>query len=82
NPFNPLTRITFAVDRDGPAVLAVYDVQGRLVRRLAVGTVTAGEHTVVWDGSDDGGRRVGSGVYFARLASGGQVVQHKMVMLK
>ncbi|MFO7607569.1 MAG: FlgD immunoglobulin-like domain containing protein [Candidatus Krumholzibacteriia bacterium] len=82
NPFNPLTRITFAVDRDGPAVLAVYDVQGRLVRRLAVGTVATGEHTVVWDGSDDGGRRVGSGVYFARLAAGGQVVQHKMVMLK
>lgn len=82
NPFNPLTRITFAVDRDGPAVLAVYDVQGRLVRRLAVGALTAGEHTVVWDGADDAGRRVGSGVYFARLAAGGEAVQRKMVMLK
>ena len=82
NPFNPLTRVTFALDRDGPVSLAVYDVQGRLVRRLVSDSLEAGSHTAVWDGSDDSGRRVGSGVYFARLVAGGQVVQHKMVMLK
>ena len=82
NPFNPLTRVTFALERSGPVSLAVYDVQGRLVRRLVTDSLEAGDHTVVWDGSDDAGRRVGSGVYFARLVSDGQVVQHKMVMLK
>ena len=82
NPFNPMTRVTFSLDRDGPASLAVYDVQGRLVRRLVTDSLEAGTHTAVWDGSDDSGRPVGSGVYFARLVAGGQVVQHKMVMLK
>ncbi len=70
------------LDRDGPAALTVYDVQGRLVRRLFTGRLTAGEHAVVWDGADELGRRAGSGVYFARLLSGGRMVQHKMVMLK
>ena len=82
NPFNPLTRITFALEREAPVSLAVYDVQGRLVRRLAAGHRGAGPHTEIWDGTDDAGRRVGSGVYFARLVADGRTVQHKMVMLK
>lgn len=82
NPFNPLTKVEFALDQAGPATLDVYDMQGRLVRRLVARELAAGPHSVVWDGLDGDGRRVGSGVYLARLAAGGSTAEHKMVMLK
>lgn len=82
NPFNPLTKVEFALAAAGPVALDVYDMQGRLVRRLVAGSLEAGTHSVVWDGLDTNGRRVGSGVYLARLQANGEVAEHKMVMLK
>jgi lysyl endopeptidase len=82
NPFNPLTRVQFTLAQAGPAALNVYDVQGRLVRSLVNEDLSAGDHSYVWDGADNSGRKVGSGVYFARLVSGRQVIDHKMVLLK
>jgi hypothetical protein len=82
NPFNPLTKVEFALAAAGPVGLDVYDMQGRLVRRLVAGELAAGAHSVVWDGLDASGRRVGSGVYLARLQANGEVAEHKMVMLK
>jgi lysyl endopeptidase len=82
NPFNPVTRVQFNLEAAGHASLTVYDIQGRRVRELVDGPLTEGEHTAIWDGTDDRGRRVGSGLYFARLSSGGQVAEHKMVLLK
>jgi hypothetical protein len=82
NPFNPSTRVTFSLERDGQAVIDVLDLQGRLVRTLLSGMVTAGERTVEWDGRDETGKPVGSGAYLARLRSGGQVSTHKMVLAK
>jgi len=52
--------------RDGRVWMAVYDPSGRLVRKIADGEVTAGVHNLVWDGRDDAGRRVASGVYLVR----------------
>ena len=51
----------------GPAHLGVYDVRGRLVRTLIHGTLEAGAHQAAWDGTSEGGSRVGAGVYFCRL---------------
>lgn len=82
NPFNPLTKVEFALEAAGFASLDVYDMQGRLVRRLVTAELAAGVHSVVWDGLDGDGRKVGSGVYLARLMAGGQTAEHKMVMLK
>jgi lysyl endopeptidase len=82
NPFNPMTKVSFGIERDGQAVINIYDVQGHLVRRLVDGNLTAGTHQATWDGRDDSGQQVGSGVYFAQLVSGGQVAEHKMVLLK
>jgi hypothetical protein len=82
NPFNPLTRVAFSLAADGFVSLDVYDMQGRLVRRLVSEERAAGPHSVVWDGLDGDGRRVGSGVYVARLAADGQSAEHKMVLLK
>ena len=82
NPFNPLTKVEFALSAAGPVTLDVYDLQGRLVRRLVAGDLPAGPHSVVWDGQDGEGRQVGSGVYLARLFAEGRTAEHKMVMLK
>ena len=52
------------------------------MRRLLDEQMVAGPHEALWDGRTDAGRTAGSGVYFARLVSGAQVIEHKMVLLK
>lgn len=64
------------------ARVAIYDASGRLVRRVADGRYPAGSHTASWDGRDDQGSPVPSGVYFLRVASAGQVEQRNLVVLK
>jgi hypothetical protein len=63
NPFRSTTRIDFRLDRAMEARMAVYDVHGRLVRVLADGQFSSGAHAVSWDGRDDAGRPVATGVY-------------------
>lgn len=82
NPFNPSTEIAFMLPVTGAVQLDIYDAKGALVRRLVDGALPAGRHTVAWDGDDDAGRRAASGVFVARMRSGGADVMHKMVMLK
>jgi hypothetical protein len=82
NPFNPSTTITYRLARPGRAELVVYDVSGHRVRVLADDITTAGDHNAVWDGRDDRGRLVSSGVYFYRLRAGGVDMTKKMVLLK
>jgi hypothetical protein len=82
NPFNPTTAIQFDVAHAGHVALEVYDVQGRLVRTLVDEHMTASRRSVVWNGVDNRGHPVTSGVYFARLQVGNLVETRKMVMLK
>lgn len=83
NPFNPSTVIAFSLPQQSQVQLAIVDVAGRLVRTLSVGeTFTAGSHEVRWDGLDDEGRTVSSGVYFYRLETEAGAVTRQMVMLK
>jgi len=83
NPFNPVTRIAYSVKEAGPVTIEVYSVAGRVVRRLLDTEVDAGSSGyVVWDGTDDGGERCASGVYFYRIAAPGFTTSRKMVMLK
>jgi len=70
NPFNPLTQIAFDLPRTGQTRLVVYDVAGHLVRSLVDDVLSAGNHTVNWDGTDDTGRAVSAGVYLYRLQAG------------
>lgn len=67
NPFNPTTAIRFSIPEIGRVYLAVYDVNGRLVRVLIDGELSVGAHEVTWDGRDEVGHEVASGVYLARL---------------
>jgi hypothetical protein len=72
NPFNPATTISFSIPQDGFATLAVYDVNGRLVRTLVDRSISSGAHAVVWNGTDDTGRAAASGVYIVRLGYAGE----------
>jgi len=82
NPFNPSTRIRFELEQASEVRLGVYDVAGRPVRRLHRGRMDAGNHAVLWDGTDDHGRAVASGVYYGRLEAEGQVHSRPMTLLK
>ena len=82
NPFNPTTTIKFSLPRGGHTTLKVYDVSGRLVRTLVDGPRQAGAQTMDWDGTDNAGQRVASGVYFYRLTFGSFVQNKKMTLLK
>ncbi|MBU2693350.1 MAG: hypothetical protein KJ970_20720 [Candidatus Eisenbacteria bacterium] len=82
NPFNPRTVISFSVARRSRVELAIYDVRGRLVRRLLDKTMDAGLQTAVWDGMDDRGNRVGSGVYWSQLKIGGYQSNKKMILIE
>jgi hypothetical protein len=72
NPFNPATQIRFDLPHEGKAVVAIYDVAGRLVTRLDAGRLPAGSHAVRWNGTDRRGVGVTSGVYYYRLALDGR----------
>lgn len=82
NPFSPLTRITFSLPKAARVKMMVYDVQGREVTRLVDQDLAAGGHTVTWNGTDDVGRGVASGVYWYLIEADDEVRSRKMVLLK
>lgn len=82
NPFNPRTVIEYHLPEDADVLLQVYDVTGQCVRRLVDGTMCADYWSVAWDGRDQEGRRVASGIYFYQLRAGGFVATKKMVLLR
>jgi hypothetical protein len=82
NPFNPTTQIAFELPRSGRVVLRVYDVTGSLIRTLTDGTLPRARHSVMWDGCDENGRPVASGIYFYRLTAPGFTATKKMILLK
>jgi flagellar hook assembly protein FlgD len=79
--YNRLARLGFSIVRKERVEIRLYDVSGRAVRTLANREFTAGEHEVVWDGSDDAGRAVPRGVYFFQLRTPSFVSQKKLAML-
>jgi len=82
NPFCGATSIRFEVPCNRAVTLTLYDVEGGLVKTLLKAAKSPETRTVTWDGTDDNGRKVSSGVYFCRLSVGGQTLARKMVMLR
>lgn len=83
NPFNPRTTIRFRTEADAERVsLRIYDVAGRLVRTLVDGALAAGDHQVMWQGRDDAGSEVASGVYLYRLEAGAASRSRSMVLVR
>jgi hypothetical protein len=82
NPFNPTTSISYAVAKQSPVELTIYNVRGQTVKHLVSGIKSPGRYTVDWDGTSDQGTRVASGVYFYRIQIGEYTAVKKMVVLK
>jgi hypothetical protein len=82
NPFNPTTTIPFNLSEAGEVRLTIHSVTGQIVRTLADAQMGAGGHMVTWDGTDDAGRAVASGVYLYRLLAGKQTHVRRLVVVR
>ncbi len=82
NPFNPSTIISFYLPSGGEVHLDVFDLLGRHVKTLASGELPAGEHNVTWDGTDETGRDVASGIYLYKLDTPGGSDARRMTLLR
>jgi hypothetical protein len=80
NPCRTGATVPIALEAPGTVRLGIYDVQGRLRRLVYHGRVLAGRHDLDWDGRADDGARLGPGVYFLRLESGGRTDSRKIVI--
>ena len=74
-------RVEFSLEHRGPARLGIFDVQGRLVRRLLDGPAAAGSQTCFWDGLDEAGRETKAGVFFCRLQAAGRIRTQRIVLV-
>ena len=82
NPFNPATVIRYDIAAAGEVSIDVYDVRGSLIRTLYRGYRGPGRYEIGWNGTNDRGRRVESGVYFCRLTTAGSSSMKKLVLLR
>lgn len=82
NPFNPRTTLVFEMARGQEAQLAIYSVDGRLVKQLVSGFQAEGRHEVAWDGLDRDGRAVPSGTYLYRLVTAGLAQTRTMTLVR
>jgi YVTN family beta-propeller protein len=82
NPFNPTTSIRFTIPEDGYVRLAVYDAAGRRIRTLVDRELKANFYRVDWNGRNDAGRQVASGIYFYRIQAGRHTQARKMLLLR
>jgi len=82
NPFNPSTTISFSLSKASQTRLEIYNLKGQKVKTLCNASLNSGEHQYIWNGTDEQGRKAGSGVYFYKLTAGSQSVMKKMIMMK
>ncbi|MBI1803694.1 MAG: lamin tail domain-containing protein [Ignavibacteriae bacterium] len=82
NPFNPTTRFTISIPRDEAVHVEIYDLLGRLVKRILDGPVPAGRHVLEWDGHGEDEQTMPGGMYFVRLSSGSFTQIGKVLFMK
>jgi len=82
NPFNPATIIEFTVPEAGFTEIVIYNMAGQKIRELVSADMTPGVHSVVWDGCDENGTPVSSGVYISHLKTGDNVFSNRMMLVK
>lgn len=82
NPFRGTTALQFDLPKAHHTSVALFGVDGRLVRRLIDGPRGAGRHTAFWDGADSDGRQVGPGMYFAKVQAGGSQTTLRLVRVR
>ncbi len=82
NPFNPSTLISYQLPSSGNVKLKIYDTLGKEIKTLVNSFQNEGEHSVIWNGDDESGNQVSSGVYFYSLKSGELNLQKKMILVR
>ena len=82
NPFNPTTRIPYALDLPDQTKLTIYNSIGQQVREFDLGRQTAGQHFLDWNGTDGSGNSVASGIYYYQLQVGKTRMARKMVTVR
>ncbi len=84
NPFNPTTTISFSLQNNSNVELSIYNIKGQKVKQLVsdIRQLPEGQHSVVWDGTDENNQPVSSGIYFYKLKAGEKEIIRKMLLLK
>jgi len=82
NPFNPYTTIRYTIGNVENVVINVYNVRGQRVRTLLNEQREPGHHSVIWNGTDDSGRALSSGIYFYRIVAGENTATRRMLLMK
>jgi hypothetical protein len=82
NPFNPQTRIEFLLDKPSLVTVYIYNILGKKVKKILEERLKVGHYAIDWDGKDEKGIEVSSGIYFYRVQAGSMVQTKKMVLLK
>ena len=82
NPFNASTSIEFGIPEKAQVSFVIYDLLGRRINILVDRSMSAGYHSISWDGKDPDGVDVPSGIYFGRFAANGKVETEKMTVLR
>ena len=82
NPFNPFTNIEFYLDKNQNIEIIIYDVKGRKIKTLVSEFMLSGTHLVIWDGKDEYGINVPSGIYIYQLLFPNITLSNKMILLR
>jgi glucose/arabinose dehydrogenase len=82
NPFNPETKINYSIPSLSHVKLIIYDINGREIKSLVNTTQLAGDHTISWNGTDNYGSKISSGIYFYSITAGENIATKKMLMVK
>ncbi len=82
NPFNPTTTINYSLKENSQVSLNIYNIKGQKVKQLVSDQLSAGQHSITWNGTDEFGKPVSGGIYFYKLKGDGYVRVQKMVLLK
>ncbi|MGC8654789.1 MAG: sugar-binding domain-containing protein [Candidatus Kryptoniota bacterium] len=82
NPFNESTVIHFTISEPGPVYITIFDISGRIVRKMVDGVMPRGDYSITWDGKGSDGATLPSGLYICRMSVGGRSSIVKMVLLK
>jgi len=82
NPFNPSTKLRFDLAQSERVEISIFNLRGELVNRIVNQVFDSGSHEVVWEGRDDSGRNVSSGVYIARMSAGKIIMTQRMVLVQ
>jgi len=83
NSFNPSTTIEFSIQNDSKIELSIYNIKGQKIKLLAQNEFTKGSHSILWNGNDESGKPVTSGIYYYKLNVNGKTeAMNKCLLLK